>query len=139
MRKYIVFIFLMLAVAVAMAQPIPDSVTCIPNSQLRKAIKAYETLKIARLELSVLKINHDTLLARLVIKDSIISNQGNELEVSEAMIKNLLDQKSEQQKKININQSLALHYQNKYVKQRGLTWTIGGVSVGVILIALLVK
>jgi hypothetical protein len=49
-----------------------DSVTCIPNVQLRKAINLIETSKVYKKELDLSKDKIGLLEKRIVVKDSII-------------------------------------------------------------------
>ena len=56
----------------AISQIASDSVTCIPNIQLRKAINLIEKGKVVEEELKLTKEREKYLENRLVIKDSII-------------------------------------------------------------------
>lgn len=51
---------------------VKDSITCIPNSQLRQAIKIIEYGKIVQKELTLTKTGVKILEDRIKIKDSII-------------------------------------------------------------------
>jgi hypothetical protein len=54
-----------------------DSVTCIPNSQLRKAINIIENGKVVKQELELSKERYVVLEYRIATKDSIISQYIN--------------------------------------------------------------
>lgn len=54
-----------------------DSVTCIPNSQLRKAINIIENGKVVKQELELSKERYVILEYRIATKDSIISQYIN--------------------------------------------------------------
>ena len=56
----------------ATSQIASDSITCIPNSQLRKAINLIEKGKVVQEELNLTKERSNYLENRLNIKDSII-------------------------------------------------------------------
>jgi hypothetical protein len=53
-----------------------DSVTCIPNVQLRKAINLIENAKVVKEELEDTKQLNSLLLKRIELKDSIILKYG---------------------------------------------------------------
>jgi predicted HNH restriction endonuclease len=54
-----------------------DSVTCIPNSQLRRAINIIENGKVVKQELELSKERYVVLEYRIATKDSIISQYIN--------------------------------------------------------------
>ena len=53
-----------------------DSVTCIPNVQLRKAINLIENAKVIQEELELTKQRDSFLERRIILKDSIILKYG---------------------------------------------------------------
>lgn len=55
------------------SQNLNDSVTCIPNVQLRKAINLIENGKVVKQELELVKQKSVLLESRISVKDSIIS------------------------------------------------------------------
>lgn len=90
-----------------------DSVTCIPNVQLRKAINLIETSKVYKKELDLSKDKIGVLEKRIVLKDSIIGK----LESKEVIYKRLeADYKSE----INNWNQYANNTQKLYDRQRTL-------------------
>ena len=74
MKKLIItLIILILWTSKGISQNLSDSVTCIPNVQLRKAINIIENGKIVKKELDLLNQNYVLLEYRISVKDSIIN------------------------------------------------------------------
>jgi hypothetical protein len=103
-----------------------DSVTCIPNNQLRNAIKKLEECQIIKEQLIISQENNGYLLNRIEIKDSIIniykqadSLQNQQKENFEYLINNL-NKQAENNKKI-------WEAQTKIYKKR--KWIYGGVGL----------
>ncbi len=72
MKKIIVLIPLSLLTLLGISQT-SDSVTCLPNVQLRKAIKEIENCKILKEELALTSKSVSILRKIVVSKDSVIS------------------------------------------------------------------
>ena len=74
MRKLLLtLIILVLWTSKGISQNLNDSVTCIPNTQLRKAINLIENGKVVKQELDIVKQRSVILESRIALKDSIIS------------------------------------------------------------------
>ena len=74
MRKLLLtLIILVLWTSKGISQNLNDSVTCIPNTQLRKAINLIENGKVVKQELDIVKQRSIILESRIALKDSIIS------------------------------------------------------------------
>jgi hypothetical protein len=74
MKKLIItLIILVVWTSKGISQNSTDSVTCIPNSQLRRAITIIENGKVVKQELELTKERSVVLEYRITTKDSIIS------------------------------------------------------------------
>jgi len=93
MKKLIITLtILVLTKYQGISQIASDSVTCIPNVQLRQAINLIETSKVYKKELDLSKDKIGLLEKRIVVKDSIIGK----FESKEVLYKQLeADYKSE--------------------------------------------
>ena len=74
MRRIIVLIVLLHLTLSGISQIASDSITCLPNSKLRAAIKKIEDCKILREELEQTQKGIIILETRVNLKDSIISD-----------------------------------------------------------------
>lgn len=108
-----------------------DSVTCIPNSELRIAIKKIETCKIIQEELDLTKVSVALLKDRIKVKDSIIRTYDlvedeykNKIKIYDSQISNLNLQVANQKSISNIYR--AISKKNKYI------YGFGGLVIGVI-------
>jgi len=72
MRKIIVLIILVHLTLSSISQTVSDSVTCLPNAKLRKAIRQIEDCKIIKEELAATQNSVFILEERLHLKDEII-------------------------------------------------------------------
>jgi len=72
MRRIIVLIILAHLTLSGISQTVSDSITCLPNSKLRKAIKQIEDCKILKEELAATQNSVSILEERLDLKDHII-------------------------------------------------------------------
>jgi len=78
MKKLIItLIILVVWTSKGISQNSTDSVTCIPNSQLRRAINIIENGKVVKQELELSKERSVVLEYRIATKDSIISQYIN--------------------------------------------------------------
>jgi len=116
-----------------------DSVTCIPNTKLRKAIKEIENCKIVREELELTQNSVSILENRLTIKDSIIvgymtkdSLWSTKSSNYEQMISNLNKQLFNE-KKISSIYSV----KNKILKLNKWFYGAGGLIIGVLTLVIL--
>ena len=74
MKKLVItLIILVLWTSKGISQNSNDSVTCIPNNQLRKAINLIENGKVVKQELEIVKERSVVLEYRLSVKDSTIN------------------------------------------------------------------
>lgn len=74
MKKLLItLIILVLWTSKGISQTLNDSVTCIPNVQLRKAINLIENGKVVKQELELVKERSVVLEFRISVKDSIIN------------------------------------------------------------------
>ena len=133
MKKIIVLIISVHLTLLAISQTQSDSVTCIPNSKLRKAIKEIENCKIVREELELTQNSVSILENRLTIKDSIIvgymtkdSLWSTKSSNYEQMISNLNKQLFNE-KKISSIYSV----KNKILKLNKWLYGAGGLLIGV--------
>ena len=129
-RTLIILIPLSLTTLKSISQT-SDSVTCLPNSQLRNAIKKIEYCKLIERELDLTKIGITLLKERIKIKDSIIRNYDLKDDEYEKKIKNYelsvsnLNLQLANQKTIT-NIYRTINKKNKYL------YGFGGLVVGVI-------
>lgn len=81
MKKLIITLLILVVwTSKGISQNSNDSVTCIPNSQLRRAITIIETGKVVKQELDLTKERSVWLEYRISTKDSVISQyQQNEV------------------------------------------------------------
>lgn len=108
-----------------------DSVTCIPNRELKIAIKKIETCKILEEELNLTKVGVSLLKDRIKVKDSIIRNYDlvedeykKKIKIYDSSISNLNLQVANQKSISNIYR--AISKKNKYI------YGFGGLVIGVI-------
>lgn len=104
----------------SISQTSDSSVTCIPNSELRIAIKKIETCKIIQEELDLTKVSVALLKDRIKIKDSIIRTYDlvedeykNKIKIYDSSISNLNLQVANQKSISNIYR--AISKKNKYI------------------------
>jgi parvulin-like peptidyl-prolyl isomerase len=117
-----------------------DSVTCIPNSQLRAAVKRNEEFKILKEEFNLFKTKYSFLELRLLLKDSTI-NKMIQLDSNRVETIRSLDRQVE-----NLNQQnqLLTRSVTLYKKEiRRTKWKIwggaGAVVVAAIVTSILIK
>jgi NAD+--asparagine ADP-ribosyltransferase len=134
-RQIILLITTTLIALSSISQTSNDSVICIPNSQLKKAITIIEKSKVTEEELSLSKVKLSIFQTSLSVKDSLISvykskeidyknilqNQTNAITLSNRIITNL-------EKNIEINAKLIR-------RQKTKKWIVGllGIGIGIIL------
>ena len=134
-RQIILLITTTLIALSSISQTSNDSVICIPNSQLKKAITIFEKSKVTEEELSLSKVKLSIFQTSLSVKDSLISvykskeidyknilqNQTNAITLSNRIITNL-------EKNIEINAKLIR-------RQKTKKWIVGllGIGIGIIL------
>jgi hypothetical protein len=115
----------------SISQTSDSSVTCIPNSELRIAIKKIETCKIIQEELDLTKVSVALLKDRIKIKDSIIRTYDlvedeykKKIKIYDSSISNLNLQVANQKSISNIYRVNSK--KNKYI------YGFGGLVIGVI-------
>jgi len=108
-----------------------DSVTCIPNKELKIAIKKIEICKIIQEELDLTKVSVALLKDRIKVKDSIIKNYDlvedeyeKKIKIYDSSISNLNLQVANQKSITNVYR--AISKKNKYI------YGFGGLVIGVI-------
>ena len=108
-----------------------DSVTCIPNRELKIAIKKIEICKIIQEELDLTKVSVALLKDRIKVKDSIIKNYDlvedeyeKKIKIYDSSISNLNLQVANQKSITNVYR--AISKKNKYI------YGFGGLVIGVI-------
>jgi len=121
----------------SISQTSDSSVTCIPNRELRIAIKKIETCKIIQEELDLTKVSVALLKDRIKIKDSIIRTYDlvedeykKKIKIYDSSISNLNLQVANQKSITNVYR--AISKKNKYI------YGFGGLVIGVI-VTLIVK
>jgi hypothetical protein len=136
MKKIIVLIILVHLTLLSISQIHSDSITCIPNSKLRIAIKEIENCKITKEELQLTQKSVSILESRLDLKDSIIKGymfkdslwtlkSSNYEEMIDNIKKQLLNEK-----KI----SGIYSFKNKILKINKWLYGVGGLAIGVLVI-----
>ena len=136
MKKQIILLITITQIALSsISQTSNDSLICIPNSQLKKAITIIEKSKITDEELSILKVKLSIFQTSLNVKDSVINiykskeidyknilqNQTNAITLSNKIITNL-------ENNIKINAKLIR-------RQKTKKWVVGllGIGIGIML------
>jgi hypothetical protein len=133
MKKQITTLLIILLTAYqGISQNSSDSVTCIPNSQLKKAINLIEKGKVVEEELNVTKELLKNSESRLSIKDSIIGKY----QLSEKQYKSLVanfEQNLNNDKRIIYNLETQIKLSKKIARRQKLSkYIVGilGVSIG---------
>lgn len=119
----------------SISQTLNDSMICIPNSQLKKAIVLIEKAKVVEKELSITKDKIDVFQNTIKVKDSVIKifqdkeiayknilqNQTNIISSSNQIITNL-------EKNLELKAKLVRRQKNK-------KWVVGilGIGIGMLL------
>ena len=109
-----------------------DSVTCIPNSQLRNAIKDIENCKIIEQELDYTRISVNLLKDRIKIKDSIISIYDFKDSLAEKKFSNYEMSLTNLGRQLSNQKNILSIYKN-IVKKEKIIYTFGGLLVGIVL------
>jgi hypothetical protein len=86
MKKHLIMLTVLVAIKLSAISQTSDSVTCLPNSQLKKAINLIEQGKVVKEELEVSKKKIITLEEFLNHKDKII----NEFQKKDSLSKNVI-------------------------------------------------
>ena len=121
------------------SQTVSDSVTCLPNSKLRKAIKQIEDCKIVKEELAATKNTVFILQEKIDLRDHLIQNYEAKDSLSEARIENLQSISSIKDKQI-LNEKSIQAIQNikiKTLKINKWLYSGAGLFVGIILKSLI--
>jgi len=126
MKKTISTIALILATLTSISQTASDSITCLPNSKLRKAIKEIENCKIVKEELTLTQTSVGLLENRVAVKDSIINTYalkdsiaGVRFGLYEESIRNL-------KKQVANEQAISTIYAVKLKTAKINKWIFGG-------------
>jgi len=133
--RVFLFIMVLFTSQAAIAQPAVDSITCLPNSVLRKAARANEELKIARMEIQQYKINTDTLMRWVALKDSIINKAARMEENRADAILNLNTQISAYAYKAMVDSTRIGYLEVSVKKHKRNSWIAGGAGLVVVLLA----
>ena len=139
MRKIIVLIILVHLTLSSISQIASDSVTCLPNSKLRKAIKQIEDCKIVKEELVATQGTVSILQDKVELRNKIIESYEVKDSLSEARILNLQSIISMKEKQI-LNEKSIEAIQNikiKTFKVNKWLYTGGGLIVGILVRSLL--
>jgi len=139
MKKIIVLIILANLTLSGISQTVSDSVTCLPNSKLRKAIKQIEDCKIVKEELAATKNTVFILQEKIDLRDHLIQNYEAKDSLSEARIENLQSISSIKDKQI-LNEKSIQAIQNikiKTLKINKWLYSGAGLFVGIILKSLI--
>lgn len=108
-----------------------DTVTCLPNTQLRSAIKRLEFCKIVEQELDLTKKNNNILLIRILDKDSVIKNFEKKDSLHETRYANSLIQIGNLTEQIEGEKKITSIYRN-ISKKNKVKYASGGFIVGVL-------
>jgi hypothetical protein len=109
-----------------------DSVTCIPNVQLRKAINLIENAKVIQEELELTKQRDSFLERRIILKDSIILKYGIK-EINWKRMDANYQKQIENDKQYQANTQKIFEQQRKQIrKQKWSKWAmlVAGVGAG---------
>jgi hypothetical protein len=123
----------------SISQIASDSVTCLPNSKLRKAIKQIEDCKIVKEELVATQGTVSILQDKVELRNKIIESYEVKDSLSEARILNLQSIISMKEKQI-LNEKSIEAIQNikiKTFKVNKWLYTGGGLIVGILVRSLL--
>lgn len=117
----------------AISQIQSDSVTCIPNSKLRKAIKEIENCKIVREELGLTQNSVSVLENRLDLKDSIIGGYITKDSLWSVKSSNYEEMVSNLNKQLFNEKKISGIYaiKNKILKINKWLYGAGGLLIGV--------
>lgn len=120
----------------AISQTPSDSVTCIPNEKLRKAIKEIENGKIVREELQLTQNSVSILESRLIIKDSIIEGYTTKDNLWKSKSSNYEEMISNINKQLFNEKKISGIYsiKNKILKINKWLYGAGGLAIGVLAI-----
>ena len=121
-------IFILLISLSASAQT-KDSVTCIPNAQLRQAVRMYESYKILKIADSLKDLKITLLTAQASNRDSVVSLYIQ----ADSNSQRLLFFKSQQLDFANQKYKLEVKYaavvEKAYKKERLKLFVVGGIAV----------
>jgi hypothetical protein len=109
-----------------------DSVTCIPNVQLRKAINLIENAKVIQEELELTKQRDSFLERRIILKDSIILKYGIK-EINWKRMDASYQKQIENDKQYQANTQRIFEQQRKQIRrQKWSKWAmlVAGVGAG---------
>lgn len=136
MKKLIItLIILILWTSKGISQNLSDSVTCIPNVQLRKAINIIESGKIVIKELDLVNEKYVLLEYRIFVKDSIINQYINK-EVYWNKIESNYKTQIENYKRYTTNSQNIFQEQRKKIRNLQLKKWLGilaGVGIGYVI------
>jgi hypothetical protein len=116
--------------SISQTYPNKDTVTCLPNTQLRSAIKRIELCELIEKELAITKKNNEILLYRLNDKDSLIKDFEKRDSLNEKRYSNTLIQVGNLNQQIDGNKIITGFYKNLNKKDRKI-YACGGFIVGI--------
>ncbi len=123
--------------AISQTSQSKDSVTCLPNSELRAAIKEIEKGKIYLEENGLLKQNNQILLDRIKTKDSVIVEFQIKDSLNNKRYENCLIQSKASETQFKNQKDINAIYRNIEKKQRKI-YAGGGFILGAIVTTLIV-
>lgn len=128
-KPILTLITILLTVFAAISQTSSDT-TCLPNSQLKKAINLIERGKVAEEELGHTKQLVTILESKVTVKDSVINKLFAEKDIYTALIKNF-EQEVANDKNIikNLEKSITLEKRISR-KQKLSKWVVGLAGIG---------
>jgi len=134
-------IILVLLTLSGISQIASDSITCLPNSKLRKAIKQIEDCKIIKEELVATQESVSILQDRVELKDKIIWSYEVKDSMSEARILNMQSIISMKEKQVLNGKSIEAiqNIKIKTLKINKWLYTGAGLIVGVLIKSIITK
>ena len=128
-KPILTLITILLTVSVAISQTSSDT-TCLPNSQLKKAINLIERGKVAEEELVHTKKLVTVLENKVTVKDSVITKLFAEKDIYSNLVRNYEQELSNDKNIIkNLEKSITLEKRISR-KQKLSKWIVGVAGIG---------
>lgn len=128
-------IFLLLTL-LSISQTPSDSITCLPNSKLRKAIKEIENCKLVKEELELTKKGVVILEKRIATKDSIIVTHEAKDSIYKIRCSNYDEMVANLKEQVKNEKKISTFYNLKVATLKLNKWIFGGAGL---LIGILIK
>ena len=137
MKKTIVLTILILKTLCSISQT-TDSITCIPNSKLRKVIKELENAKIMKQELELTQKSVSILENRIQAKDSIITRYEGKDKLCEERCNNYDNQILNLKDQITNEKKISSLYKLKVNTLKIGKWLYGagGLAIGILIMVI---